>query len=213
MKRLLSVLSAVCVLLSLLAVCASAWETPELSLRAEYSESDKTVTAYLTVLHFAGTESADYRIGFDKDALTFKSCETPDLGPDQYFVSGLDIESGDRVNIAYYTMYYAPEEVCAADGSCLVATVVFDVKEDAKKAKFSVYTESCAMDPDSTRADVKPVSLEIGLTGDGSEPHSGEARPVSGAGRTALIAGVTVAAVAAVSAAAVIVIKKRGKKA
>ncbi len=222
MKRI--IIFVICVLSVLLAAAASAsaWDVPELSLSAEYKSEAKTLTVYLTVKNFVGTESADYRIRFDKDALEFVSCATPQLGGTEYFVSGLDSENGDVVNIAFYDMYYAPADVLPEDGSCVVATVTFAVRDGAESFDLKAYTDSCAMDPDSTRVDVQPT----GLSGTFSEgdmtydinvsftENTSEQSPVreSGSKKTVIAVICVTAAAAAAAGAAVYLVRKKGDK-
>ena len=164
MKR--TILSVLCVaaLLFAAAASASAWEIPELALSAEYSADGSILTVYLTVNNFVGTESADYRIQFDPDELEFVSCRTPQLGSTENFIAGLDEETGDRVNITFIDLYYAPADVLPEDGSCVVATVTFNVRDGADSFSLRAYTDSCAMDPDTTRVDVQPTELSGTIT-------------------------------------------------
>lgn len=222
MKR--SIIAVICasIILFAAAASASAWETPELSLSAEYKAETSALTVYLTVYHFVGTESADYRIRFDPDELEFVSCSTPQLGQNEYFVAGLDPESEDRVNIAFYDMYYAPADLLPEDGSCVVATVTFTVRDGAESFNLKAYTDSCSMDPDSTVADVQPT--ELGGTVSDSDmtyeirvsaaEESTEQSSVaeSGSRKTVIIVLCVAAAVAAAAGVAVFMIRKKGGK-
>ncbi len=140
---------------------ADTWETPELALTAIYDEEKGEITLYYDVLNFAGTESADFRLQFNPDVVTYVESE-------KIKINNTLVEVGESkegtMAIQFANMTHVLPENCKEDGSATVCTFTFEVKDNtAKETVFISTTDSYNMDPDS--AEIKPdrATLKIPL--------------------------------------------------
>lgn len=140
---------------------ASAWEIPQLSLQASYNEKNQTVTVTYRVLDFAGTESADFRLKYNQDILEYKEAKEEEFANTIMAIN----DTGDGiVAIQFADMYYVKEEDCEEDGSAVIATITFRVKDTSANSAVLIATEdSCNMDPDSQSVSLDRATLKVPL--------------------------------------------------
>lgn len=163
MKKIIaSVLTVLILTVSLFSLTAFAWETPKLMLAADYNSDKQTVTVYYRVLDLAGTESADFRLKYDKNILELKDYETVDM---KNVIMEVGEESdSDKIAIQFVDIYYVTEDDCEEDGSATIVTFTFEVKDtSATEAVFISTADSCNMDPDSTEVKLDRATLKIPL--------------------------------------------------
>lgn len=165
MKKTISVILSALLLMPLaFMITASAWDTPELMLAAEYNEKKKTITVEYRVLKFAGTESADFRLKFNPDVVEYESAEEKKISSDT--MTEIGKQSSDTIAIQFLDMYYVKEEDCGEDGGATVATLTFKVKDgSADSAVFISTADSCNMDPDSKEVTLDRATLKVPLGG------------------------------------------------
>ncbi len=159
MKKFVAVLLCI-VILSLTCITAFAWETPGLKLSATYNEKKQEIVVTYRVLDLAGTESADFRLKYDSAVVELKDYETSAPGGNSF----VEIGTGetDKINIQFINMYYVAEEDCEEDGSAVIATFTFEVKDDAAaETVFVASADSCNMDPNSKSVNVKRDTLKL----------------------------------------------------
>ena len=163
MKRIISSVLVILILcVSAFSLTAFAWETPELMLAADYNAEKQTITVYYRLLKFAGTESADFRLKYNSDALEMTDYTTTEIK--DTIVEVAQMTDKDKIAIQFIDLYHVKEEDCEEDGSATVATITFKVTDkSAAEVVFIATADSCAMDPDS--AEVKPdrATLKISL--------------------------------------------------
>lgn len=161
-KVIASILTILLLTTSLLSLTAFAWETPKLMLAADYDAEEQTVTVFYRLLDFAGTESADFRLKYNRDVLEFKNHETTDM--ENTFIEIVDSPESDKIAIQFVDLYHVSEEDCEEDGSATVATLTFKVKDtSATETVFISTADSCAMDPDSSEVSLERATLKIPL--------------------------------------------------
>ena len=167
MKKFVAVLLCV-VMLSLSCITAFAWETPELELSATYNVKKQEIVVTYRVLDLAGTESADFRLKYDSAVVELKDYETSPPGGNSF----VEIGTGDKnkINIQFINMYYVAEEDCEEDGSAVIATFTFEVKDDsAAETVFVASADSCNMDPNSEAVNVRSNTLKLNFAEAASE--------------------------------------------
>lgn len=165
MKKITSVLiCTVMLLVSVLPLTAFAWETPSLDLNITYNERKKIITVDYIVHDAAGIESADFRLRFDSDVLEFDDYTPTDI-KNTYLEVGVMSGDKDKVAIQFVDLYHVYEDDCEEDGSILVATLTFKVKDkSASDVVFIATADSCAMDPDSEDISLSRYTQKFSLT-------------------------------------------------
>ena len=165
MKKFVSVLLC-CMLMfiAVLPITAFAWETPELMLNVSYNEKKNEITVEYRVNNFAGTESADFRLKFDPEAVEFKDYTAAKIDDTFIEIDEMPDEEG-KIAIQFVDLYCVQPEDCDDDGSAAVATLTFSViDESATETVFVATADSCAMDPDSQDVALKRYTQKISLT-------------------------------------------------
>ena len=163
MKKILSSILVILILsVSLLSLTAFAWETPKLMLAADYNAEKQTVTVYYRLLDFAGTESADFRLRYNSDALEMTDYTTTKIK--DTLVEVAQMTEKDKIAIQFIDLYHVKENDCEEDGSATVATITFKVTDaSAADVVFIATADSCAMDPDSAEVKLDRATLKIPL--------------------------------------------------
>ena len=217
MKKIIaSILTVIILTVSLFSLTALAWKTPRLMLAADYNADKQTVTVYYRVLDIAGTESADFRLKYDKNILELKEHKTADM-KNVVMEVGEEAES-DKIAIQFVDIYYVTEEDCEEDGSATIVTFTFKVKDtSAAETVFISTADSCNMDPDSTEVRLDRATLKIPLN-EGSIQKStddsftfDETDTGSSDNITKVIIAAVITAVIFVAGIVVIVVKYRKK--
>lgn len=206
MKKFIAMLICV-VILALTCIPVFAWETPKLKLEATYNQSTKEITVSYRVLDLAGTESADFRLRYDPDVVELKDYEAHETGDSTIIEMGA---KEDQVFIQFIDIYYIEPEDCEEDGSSVIATMTFVLKDEATtETVFIATAESCNMDPDSEEVTLKRDTLKINFAEIASE--TAEESVFENENMKKAIIGAVVAFVIFVGALAGIVIKYRKK--
>ena len=214
MNRIISSVLVVLILcVSAFSLTAFAWETPELMLAADYNAEKQTITVYYRLLKFAGTESADFRLKYNSDALEMTDYTTTEIK--DTIVEVAQMTDKDKIAIQFIDLYHVKEEDCEEDGSATVATITFKVTDtSAAEVVFIATADSCAMDPDS--AEVKPdratlkISLDKGSVQKAtSDSYTFNENPAVNEGVRKIITLTIVTAVVFVAGLAAVVIKYR----
>lgn len=214
MKRIISSVLVILILcVSAFSLTAFAWETPELMLAADYNAEKQTITVYYRLLKFAGTESADFRLKYNSDALELTDYTTTEIK--DTIVEVAQMTDKDKIAIQFIDLYHVKEEDCEEDGSATVATITFKVTDtSAAEVVFIATADSCAMDPDS--AEVKPdratlkISLDKGSVQKAtSDSYTFNENPAVNEGVRKIITLTIVTAVVFVAGLAAVVIRYR----
>lgn len=163
MKRIISSVLVILILcVSAFSLTAFAWETPELMLAADYDSEKQTVTVYYRLLNFAGTESADFRLKYNSEALEMTDYITTEIKDTLVEVGKM--QEKDKIAIQFIDLYHVKEEDCEEDGSATVATITFKITDNsATEVVFIATADSCAMDPDSSVVNLDRATLKIPL--------------------------------------------------
>ena len=163
MKKCTAILLTILLLASsFLMLTASAWETPKLMLAADYNAEKKTITVQYRLLDFAGTESADFWLKYNSNAVEYVSHEETEIDDVMLVVEKV---SDGSIAIQFVDLYHVKKEDCEADGSATIATFTFKVTDDsAEKAVFIATADSCNMDPDSAEVTLRRATLNLPLT-------------------------------------------------
>ena len=164
MKKILLAITAIIILaVSVLPVTAFAWDEPELMLATDYNMETQTITLYYRVMNFAGTESADFRLRYNPDVVEYISHETAEMS-NTFIEVGHQAEAPDTIAIQFVDLYYAEPEDCEEDASATIVTFTFKVKDEkATETVFISYTDSYAMDPNSTLVSPDRATHKISL--------------------------------------------------
>ena len=217
MKKAISVILALMLLaISMLPLTASAASLPELMLAADYNDEDKTVTLQYRVLNFEGTESADFRLRFNPDAVEYVEHKETKMS-NVYMEIGVLPDKPDTIAIQFVDLYQAEEDDCEADGSATVVTFTFRVKDAAAtEAVFISTTDSYNIAPDSEEISTDRATLKVMLN-EGSKQFStvdgyDMSNASAGADLTKVIIAAAVAAAVFVGAVVVIAVRYRKKK-
>lgn len=162
-KVLFSVLAIIILIISVLPVTAFAWDDPELMLSTEYNKKNQTITVYYRVLNLAGTESADFRLRYNPDVVEYVSHKEAKMS-NVIMEIGNIAEQKDTIAIQFVDLYYVEPEDCEEDGSATIVTFTFNViDEKATETVFIAFTDSYAMDPQSTEVFPERATLKIPL--------------------------------------------------
>lgn len=218
MKKAISVIIALMLLaVSMLPITASAASLPELMLAADYNDENKTITLQYRVLNFEGTESADFRLRFNPDAVEYVEHKEAKMS-DVFMEIGVLPDKPDTIAIEFVDLYQAGEDDCAADGSATVVTFTFKVKDNATETVFISTTYSYNIAPDSKEISTDRATLKVKFT-EGSKQFStvegydmnAEIQSADQNNITKVIIGAVVAGAVFVGAVVVIAIKYRKK--
>ena len=214
MKRIISSVLVILILcVSAFSLTVFAWETPELMLAADYNAEKQTITVYYRLLKFAGTESADFRLKYNSDALEMTDYTTTEIKDTLVEVGKM--QEKDKIAIQFIDLYHVKEEDCEEDGSATVATITFKITDhSATEVVFIATADSCAMDPDSSVVNLDRATLKIPLNkGDiqksTSDSFTFSDSPAVNEGVKKIIILTVVTAVVFVAGLAAVVIKYR----
>jgi len=166
MKKITATAVAVIIFIfTVMPLTVFAWEKPELSLAASYDAQEKTITVFYRLLDFAGTESADFRLSYNQNALEFTDYEINKLSENVMTeVAEMPSEPG-KIAIQFIDLYYVEEDECEEDGSATVATLTFKITDEtATEAVFISTADSFNMDPDSKEVNLNRATLKISLS-------------------------------------------------
>ena len=216
MKKAISVILALMLLaVSMLPITAYAASLPELMLAADYNDENKTITLQYRVLNFEGTESADFRLRFNPDAVEYVEHKETKMS-NVYMEIGVLPDKPDTIAIQFVDLYQAEEDDCEADGSATVVTFTFRVKDSATEAVFISTTDSYNIAPDSEEISTDRATLKVMLN-EGSKQFStvdgyDMSNASAGADLTKVIIAAAVAAAVFVGAVVAIAVKYRKKK-
>ena len=217
MKKAISVILALMLLaVSMLPITAYAASLPELMLAADYNDENKTITLQYRVLNFEGTESADFRLRFNPDAVEYVEHKETKMS-NVYMEIGVLPDKPDTIAIQFVDLYQAEEDDCEADGSATVVTFTFRVKDAAAtEAVFISTTDSYNIAPDSREISTDRATLKVMLN-EGSKQFStvdgyDMSNASAGADLTKVIIAAAVAAAVFVGAVVAIAVKYRKKK-
>ena len=214
MKRIISSVLAILILcVSAFSLTAFAWETPELMLAADYNAEKQTITVYYRLLKFAGTESADFRLKYNSEALEMTEYTTTEIK--DTIVEVRKMQEDDKLAIQFIDLYHVKEEDCEEDGSATVATITFKVTDiSATEVVFIATADSCAMNPDSADVSLDRATLKIPLNKGNVQKSTSDAytfsdTPAVNEGVKKILILTIVTAVVFVAGLAAVVIKYR----
>lgn len=214
MKRIISALLIILLLcISTFSLTAFAWETPELMLAADYNAEKQTITVYYRLLKFAGTESADFRLKYNSEALEMTEYTTTEIK--DTIVEVGKMQEDDKLAIQFIDLYHVKEEDCEEDGSATVATITFKVTDiSATEVVFIATADSCAMNPDSADVSLNRATLKIPLNKGNVQKSTSDAytfseTPAVNEGVKKILILTIVTAVVFVAGLAAVVIKYR----
>ena len=214
MKRLISSVLVILILcISAFSLTAFAWETPELMLAADFDSEKQTITVYYRLMKFAGTESADFRLKYNSEALEMTDYTTTEMKDTLVEVG--NVKEDDKLAIQFINLYHVKEEDCEEDGSATVATITFKITDtSATEVVFIATADSCAMNPDSSNVSLDRATLKIPLNKGSIQKATSDAytfsdAPAANEGVRKIIILTIVTAVVFVAGLTAVVIKYR----
>ncbi len=217
-KVLFSVLAIIMLTVSLLPASAAIWDVPELMLATDYNMENQTITLYYRVLNLAGTESADLRLRYNPDVVEYVSHEAAEMS-NVFIEIGHQANKEDTIAIQFVDLYYVEPEDCEEDMSATVATFTFKVTDKkATEAVFIAFTDSYAMDPESTEIFPERATHKISINSQSEQKatHDGFTFPEvryadDNTNITKIVIAAIISAVVLVGGIIVIVVRYRKK--
>ncbi len=217
-KVLISVLAIIMLVVSLLPATAVIWDDPELMLATDYNMEKQTITLYYRVLNLAGTESADLRLRYNPEVVEYISHETAEMS-NVFIEIGHQADKEDTIAIQFVDLYYVEPEDCEEDLSATVATFTFRVTDKkATEAVFIAFTDSYAMDPESTEVFPERATHKISINSQSEQKatHDGFIFPEvnysdDNANIKKIVIAAIISAIVLVGGIVVIVVKYRKK--